>query len=90
MSPSTFRFILSTTVDAGTVSLLIIEFKNEIGVGGNDPGVQGALSYRKIWCEDSLLSVRESCCCPSFILSIADPYIVVQGGVLTDSFIVQL
>ncbi|KAG8901058.1 hypothetical protein FRB99_005580 [Tulasnella sp. 403] len=69
--------------------LLVIEAKNEIGTGQSDPAVQGSFSFRKLWTQDSLSALRNVSCCPSFLLSMAGPNITIQGGVLTDTFIVQ-
>jgi hypothetical protein len=51
--------MMPTTVREVHAPVGIWELKNEIGSGGSDPSIQGALSYRKIW------AVEDVCCMPT-------------------------
>jgi hypothetical protein len=33
---------------------LLLEAKNEIGVGGSDPSIEASFSYREFWSEDGV------------------------------------
>ncbi|KAG8912250.1 hypothetical protein FRC01_005201 [Tulasnella sp. 417] len=71
------------------IPLLVMEAENEIGAGERDPNFQAAFSYRKLWVERSRFKIRNACCCPGFVLSVAGPYITIHGGVYAGDFIVQ-
>ncbi|KAG8946281.1 hypothetical protein FRC04_011911 [Tulasnella sp. 424] len=73
----------------GDIPLLVMEAKNEIGTVGSDPDIQGSFAFRKLWAENALSGVRNVCCCPSFILSVAGPHITIHGGVLATEYIAQ-
>ncbi|CAG8600060.1 11044_t:CDS:2, partial [Paraglomus occultum] len=49
----------------------------------------GALYYQGYWSQDRTSAVRERCCCPSFILAMAGPWLCVLGGVYTNVVIVE-
>ncbi|KAF8749317.1 hypothetical protein RHS01_10150 [Rhizoctonia solani] len=68
---------------------MVIEVKNEIGVGGSDPTIQGAISYAQLWGDDMMKSKRCWTCCPSFILGIAGPWMCVLGAVILSQPVVQ-
>ncbi|PVF94281.1 hypothetical protein CPB86DRAFT_818107 [Serendipita vermifera] len=68
---------------------LLIELKNEIGTGGCDPSVQGSYSTRKYWVDDKREGLRNMTCCPTFILSIAGSWLLIQGFILADFAVVQ-
>ncbi|KAG8924840.1 hypothetical protein FRC02_010152 [Tulasnella sp. 418] len=79
--------VIKLAVPSGACAfLLIIEMKNEIGEGNSDPFHQGALSYRRSWCFQDFY---KRSCCPTFILSIAGPWICISGGILLDKVVVQ-
>ncbi|KAF8327078.1 hypothetical protein F5887DRAFT_178051 [Amanita rubescens] len=65
------------------------ELKNELGAGSSDPTVQGSLLYRKVWVSSELDSIRNSCCCPSFILSVAGPWMCISGAIFIENVVVQ-
>lgn len=89
----------------------IIEGKNEIGSGGTDPSIQGAIYYRDYWsqklvclifinycCTNSYAHVipsiqvkriRDRCCVPSFIVTIAGSWICIFGGIFLNRVVVQ-
>ncbi|KAG8944736.1 hypothetical protein FRC04_001589 [Tulasnella sp. 424] len=72
------------------IPILVLETKNEIGTGGCDPEVQCAFSYQKLWSHDTRLSkVRNACCCPSFLLSMAGHKFTIHGAVLAEGFITE-
>lgn len=61
-SPSYFRYqpdglIFTRRDNNDAVPILVLETKNEVGTGGCDPEVQCAFSYRKLWCEDTSVSL---------------------------------
>ncbi|KAG8925003.1 hypothetical protein FRC00_004451 [Tulasnella sp. 408] len=89
--PKFFGFCPDAVVlAAGTfIAALILEVNNEVGTGGSDPRWRAALSYRKIFCDASLEKVRNGCCCPCFLLSIAGDTFTLHGGVFAETFIVQ-
>lgn len=68
---------------------MVMEINNEIGTGGSDPTVQGAISYAKYWGENQLDWIRYLCCCPSFILAISGPWICILGAVMLDHPVIQ-
>ncbi|CAG8796520.1 27507_t:CDS:2, partial [Dentiscutata erythropus] len=59
----------------------IIEGKNEVGSGGTDPSLQGSIYYRDYWSQTVVEQIRDCCCVPSFIITIAGPWICVLGGI---------
>ncbi|CAE7065581.1 unnamed protein product [Rhizoctonia solani] len=68
---------------------LIIEAKNEIGTGGSDPSVQGAIAYSNYWGIPEREWLRQRCCCPSMILAIAGPWMCILGGIMLNHPVVQ-
>ncbi|KAG8713362.1 hypothetical protein FRC09_018798 [Ceratobasidium sp. 395] len=69
---------------------MIIEVENEIGAGGgSDPSIRGAISYTKYWEDQMVAKIRQQCCCPSFILAIAGPWMCVLGAVMLDRPVVE-
>ncbi|KAG7440334.1 uncharacterized protein BT62DRAFT_629687 [Guyanagaster necrorhizus] len=77
-----------TTVDE-TAAVVIVEEKSELGAGGSEPSVQGSFSYLKFWADATHRQIREGCCCPSFIVGVAGPWLIVLGAVFTSQVIVQ-
>ncbi|KIO17611.1 hypothetical protein M407DRAFT_38925, partial [Tulasnella calospora MUT 4182] len=86
---SGFDGVTFSETAAKDIPLLVMEAKNEVGTGGSDPYLHAAFSYRKLWVEGSRLGMRNACCCPGFVLSMAGPYLTIHGGVSVDNFIVQ-
>ncbi|RDB30858.1 hypothetical protein Hypma_005976 [Hypsizygus marmoreus] len=74
---------------AEQVALALVEETGELGMGGTEPSVQGSFSYTKFWSDDGHQKVREGCCCPSFIIALAGPWLVVLGAVFTSQVVVQ-
>ncbi|KAG8932642.1 hypothetical protein FRC02_000818 [Tulasnella sp. 418] len=68
---------------------VLMEMKNEIGTGGSDPSIQGACSYKFYWSDDRADRLRKSCCCPTFIIAIAGPWMCILGGVFVGKVVVQ-
>ncbi|KAJ7867598.1 hypothetical protein B0H13DRAFT_2559789, partial [Mycena leptocephala] len=84
---------------------LITEVKAELGAGGSDPSVQSSFSFTRFWVHDTVCTpchrdipalttfqrkiVRDSCCCPSFLVGLAGPWVVILGAILTSRPIVQ-
>ncbi|TBU36363.1 hypothetical protein BD309DRAFT_878497 [Dichomitus squalens] len=62
--------------------LAIVEEKGELG-SGSDPSVQGSFSYIEHWISTERKAIRQVCFCPSFIISIAGPWVNVCGAVFT-------
>ncbi|CAG8594656.1 7886_t:CDS:2 [Funneliformis mosseae] len=67
----------------------IIEGKNEIGSGGTDPSLQGSIYYRDYWSQTVVKQIRDCCCVPSFIITIAGPWICIFGGIFLNRVVVQ-
>ncbi|KAJ2921604.1 hypothetical protein H1R20_g15491, partial [Candolleomyces eurysporus] len=72
----------------GAAALSIFEEKADLGISG-DPTTQGSFSYLQHWTDPGQKALSEATSCPSFIISIAGPWLVVLGAVLTSSAIVQ-
>ncbi|CAG8684473.1 24319_t:CDS:2, partial [Racocetra persica] len=68
---------------------LFLEIKNELGLGGCDPTVQGAIYYKDHWTQLSSIQISECCCAPSFIIVVAGPWICVLGCIFLSKVIVQ-
>ncbi|GJJ11975.1 hypothetical protein Clacol_006213 [Clathrus columnatus] len=68
--------------------IFIGELKREIGEGGSDPSTQVGIFMRRYW-RTVNESIRDKCCCPTFLLAAAGPWVCVLGAVITDKVIVQ-
>ncbi|CAE7172977.1 unnamed protein product, partial [Rhizoctonia solani] len=68
---------------------MIMEVMNEIGTGKSDPSTQGAVAYAKYWGGARLEWLRQQCCCPSFILAIAGPWMCILGAVMLKDPVIQ-
>ncbi|KAG7442084.1 uncharacterized protein BT62DRAFT_922901 [Guyanagaster necrorhizus] len=77
-----------TTIDE-TAAVVIVEKESELGEGGSEPSVQGSFSYIKFWADITHWQISEGCCCPSFIVGLAGPWLIVVGAVFTSQVIVQ-
>ncbi|CAB4421134.1 unnamed protein product [Rhizophagus irregularis] len=73
--------VLTTSLDTLIAYLGILEGKNEIETDKNDPTIQEALYYRDYWSQDNLKKIRNCCCVPSFIITVAGPWFYILGGV---------
>ncbi|KAJ7257355.1 hypothetical protein C8J57DRAFT_1436958 [Mycena rebaudengoi] len=71
------------------VALLIEEEKRELGEGGCDASIQASFSMLRYWAQSNNDAVRGRCCCPTFLIAFAGPWLAVLGAVLTDKCIVQ-
>ncbi|OBZ65574.1 hypothetical protein A0H81_14458 [Grifola frondosa] len=83
------RCLLTETRSSGFALRAVVEVKNEIGTGLCDPSIEGGMYYRKYWVQPSMEPVLNACCCPSFVISVAGPWICVLGAVFVDHVIVQ-
>ncbi|KAJ2913993.1 hypothetical protein MD484_g6412, partial [Candolleomyces efflorescens] len=72
----------------GAAALAVIEEKGEQGTSG-EGSVQGSFSYLQHWIETGQKDLMAASFCPSFIISIAGPWLVVLGAVLTSNAVVQ-
>ncbi|KAL0945302.1 hypothetical protein HGRIS_000808 [Hohenbuehelia grisea] len=70
----------------GYASPLIIAEKPDLGTGG-DCSVQGSFSFQSTWLQNQYIS--SVCFCPSFVIGIAGPWIVIMGAIFTSHIIVQ-
>ncbi|CAG8548299.1 7119_t:CDS:2 [Paraglomus occultum] len=82
--------VLITNINESVAYRMILEFKNEVGTGGTDPTLQTALYYRGYRSQDDAKSIRDLCCCPTFGVAIAGPWMCILGAVLLDKTVVQL
>ncbi|KAH9004562.1 hypothetical protein EDB86DRAFT_2771463, partial [Lactarius hatsudake] len=75
----------------GSVKALVVvkEDKNEIGTGGCDPSHQCSMGYRSYCAQKKMKPIRECCCCPSFLIAIAGPWMCILGAVYVEYPIVQ-
>ncbi|RIB19165.1 hypothetical protein C2G38_2015932 [Gigaspora rosea] len=82
-------FTSTTNIDLITAYLGIFKGKNEIGTGGSDPTIQGAIYFRDYWSQSNVDKIRECCCAPSFIISIAGPWVCILGAVFLNRVVIQ-
>ncbi|CAG8682321.1 10353_t:CDS:2, partial [Dentiscutata heterogama] len=68
---------------------LFLEVKNELGSGGCDPTVQGAIYYRDHWTQKSSIKICESCCAPSFIIVMSGSWLCILGCVFLENVVIQ-
>ncbi|KAJ7084023.1 hypothetical protein B0H15DRAFT_404271 [Mycena belliarum] len=73
----------------GPVAALLIEDKRELGEGGCDASTQASFSMLEYWVHSNNDAIRARCCCPTFLIAFAGPWLAVLGAVLTDKCIVQ-
>ncbi|KAJ6618795.1 hypothetical protein B0H10DRAFT_2164039 [Mycena sp. CBHHK59/15] len=74
---------------AFVVALLIEEEKPELGEGGCDASTQASFSMLRYWAQRDNDAVRHLCCCPTFLVAVAGPWLAVMGAVTTDKCVVQ-
>ncbi|PBK73208.1 hypothetical protein ARMSODRAFT_720832 [Armillaria solidipes] len=77
---------IRTSPPIQTALLATVEEKPELGSGG-DVTTQGGCSYTYFWLSKDEL--RECSCCPSFIICLTGPWMIVMGAVFTTQPIVQ-
>ncbi|KAH9072282.1 hypothetical protein EDB83DRAFT_211792 [Lactarius deliciosus] len=79
------------TQTCGSVRALVVvkEDTNEIGTGGCDPSHQCSMSYRSYYVQKKMKLIRESCCCPSFLIAFAGPWMCILGAVYAESPVIQ-
>ncbi|RIA80555.1 hypothetical protein C1645_792277 [Glomus cerebriforme] len=65
------------------------EIKNEIGTSWLDPYSQGAYSWINYWTNKSDDFWKKRCCCPSFIISLAGPWMMISGAILLETPVVH-
>ncbi|KIJ13061.1 hypothetical protein PAXINDRAFT_100881 [Paxillus involutus ATCC 200175] len=68
---------------------LIVSEKNEFGDGGSDPSAQASFSFLRVFCQEQTKALRMRCCCPTFLITHAGPWLAVLGGIITSECIVQ-
>ncbi|CAE6486567.1 unnamed protein product [Rhizoctonia solani] len=64
----------------------IMGILNEIGTDGNDPSIEAAQSYSRLWQTSNLF---DRCCCPTILIAMAGPWMCILGAVFLDRPIVQ-
>ncbi|KAH9900882.1 hypothetical protein C8Q73DRAFT_786312 [Cubamyces lactineus] len=69
-------------------ALAIVEEKGELGTSG-EPSVQGSFSYYEFWNDADRPKLLQACSCPSFIISVAGPWLVICGAIYTSLPIVH-
>ncbi|KAG7091938.1 hypothetical protein E1B28_008330 [Marasmius oreades] len=85
-------YILSphkTNFGVATAAVACVEVKKEMGSTGTDPSVQASFSFSRFYCQQQRDDLTAHSNCPTFIIGIAGPWLVIMGGVLTTRPIVQ-
>ncbi|KAI0071281.1 hypothetical protein K474DRAFT_1669143 [Panus rudis PR-1116 ss-1] len=72
---------------SGLAGLVFVEEKFEMGQSG-EGCVQGSLSYHAHW-RQATGTLKKACFCPSFIVSLAGPWIAICGAIWTSDVIIQ-
>ncbi|KAG2009434.1 protein kinase subdomain-containing protein PKL/ccin9 [Coprinopsis cinerea AmutBmut pab1-1] len=88
LSPSYVAALPRTEQPLGCAAVVFLEETHEIGQDG-DGTTKGGLAYLRHWSDRNQGGLRERLFCPSFIVSIAGPWIAVLGAVLTTNAIVH-
>ncbi|KAH9066534.1 hypothetical protein EDB87DRAFT_1553341, partial [Lactarius vividus] len=60
-----------------------------VGTGGCEPSYQCTLGFRSYYVQKEMLPIRESCCCPSFLIALAGPWMCILGAVFVENPVVQ-
>ncbi|KAI0319419.1 hypothetical protein OF83DRAFT_1170250 [Amylostereum chailletii] len=76
---------VADTLPSGTCVTTIVQYKD--GFIGGDPSIRGFASARRIMVQEHYGRVRDACCCPMLIVTIADSSIRVMAAILTEEFI---
>ncbi|KAF9010899.1 hypothetical protein BDZ89DRAFT_1078046 [Hymenopellis radicata] len=80
---------IKTPIDTISGTPVIIEMKSELGNGGSDPSLQVSFSYEQYFCAPERDGLLKQSNCPSFLLGVAGPWIVICGAVLPHKTVVQ-
>ncbi|KAI3618081.1 hypothetical protein WG66_005673 [Moniliophthora roreri] len=70
-------------------ALAFMEVKPKYSSSNVDPSVQVGFSYSRHYCQPNRQALLQRSCCPSFLIAIAGPWLVIMGGVITTQTIVQ-
>ncbi|RPD77102.1 hypothetical protein L226DRAFT_459785 [Lentinus tigrinus ALCF2SS1-7] len=76
------------TAPFGVAGLAIVEEKAELGFGG-DGSVQGSFSYAQHWTDRNQNDLLTAYFCPSFVIGVAGPYVIICGAIFTGAVIVH-
>ncbi|GES77882.1 hypothetical protein RCL_jg29394.t1 [Rhizophagus clarus] len=60
-----------------------------VGIGKNDPTIQGAIYYRNYWSQQNVEQIRDCCCVPSFIITMTGPWLCILGGIFLSRVVIQ-
>ncbi|KAE9404032.1 hypothetical protein BT96DRAFT_936013 [Gymnopus androsaceus JB14] len=69
------------------VKIAFVDIKNEIDIGHGDPSLDSPVEKHGL--KKNSRSFRITSCCPTFLITVAGPHIMVSGSVFSDKFIVQ-
>ncbi|KAJ8503208.1 hypothetical protein ONZ45_g11067 [Pleurotus djamor] len=72
-----------------SASPCFVSLKSELGSGGSDPSVQVVFSYERNVSEPEATDLLKTSTCPSFLISLAGPWIAILGAVFTTRVIAQ-
>ncbi|KAG7094625.1 hypothetical protein E1B28_005449 [Marasmius oreades] len=81
--------LYETPLDSVAAACVIAEIKGELGSTGADPSVQASFSFARFYCQPQRDPITDHSNCPTFILGIAGPWLVIMGGILTTRPIIQ-
>ncbi|KAI9437469.1 hypothetical protein H4582DRAFT_278628 [Lactarius indigo] len=81
--------VITLQLGNSRIAYFFLDLKREIGEGGCDPNTQVSLSMRRFWIDESKRNIRDRCCCPTFLVAAAGPWLSVLGAVFTDKIITQ-
>ncbi|RIA94124.1 hypothetical protein C1645_667433, partial [Glomus cerebriforme] len=65
------------------------EGKKELCASNAEPTLQASLYYHGYWSQIKSKKIRDQCCCPSYMLVIAGPWICLLGGIYIDKIIIE-
>ncbi|KAL0068980.1 hypothetical protein AAF712_003973 [Marasmius tenuissimus] len=88
-SAANYIALHATPLDSVAASSAILEVKAELGSTGTDPSVQASFSFGRFYCQPQRNAITEHSNCPTFIVGIAGPWLVVMGAVLTTRVVAQ-
>ncbi|KAF9024245.1 hypothetical protein BDZ89DRAFT_954897 [Hymenopellis radicata] len=78
-----------TPIDSISGTPVILELKSELCNDGSDPSLQLSFLYAQYFCAPERDALLKQSNCPSFLLGIAGPWIVICGAVLPHKTVVQ-
>ncbi|KAG7098113.1 hypothetical protein E1B28_000084 [Marasmius oreades] len=78
-----------TSSEFVTAALVIAEIEGELGSTDTDPSVQASFSFTRFYCQPQRDPITDQCNCPTFIVGIAGPWLVIMGAVLTIRPVIQ-